>query len=246
MFDCFKNENMDIHHGILVGCDKNQEWLLSWWWKNYTKENSLPVAFADFGMSKEAKQWCKERGTLLSISFGGLQVASKEEIEPSLCTEWEKALSPFWGSRQAWFKKPFALLNTPFRQTLWLDLDCEVLGPLEPVFQYIDPKAKMGLVRIGEVYNSGVIVFKKDSPLLNLWAESAVSDNHLFLSDQDALTQIIADQGYTVGDVPEIYNWIMCRGIHMGAVVCHWAAQWGKAYIREHGGLRDSYLAGGK
>jgi hypothetical protein len=239
MLICFKSKNMDSQYGILVGCDKNQEWLLSWWWKNYTQENALPVAFADFGMSEEARQWCKTRGQLLPVDFDGLRVARKDEIEPSLLLQWEKALSPFWGSRQAWFKKPFALLNTPFRKTVWIDLDCEVLGPLEPVFGYVNPKTKLGIVQIGEVYNSGVIVFEKGSPLLKLWAESALSENHRFLSDQDALTDIIFQRGYEVGELPEIYNWIMCRGVHMGAVVCHWAAEWGKAYIRKHGGLRD-------
>jgi hypothetical protein len=234
---------MSALHGVIVGCDESQEWLLNWWWKNYVEENSLPVAFADFGMSDSAKEWCKERGTLVPLSFKGLQVATRDQVDPSLRTEWEKALSPFWGSRQAWFKKPFALLNTPFPRSIWLDLDCEVLGPLEPIFKFIDPKSKMGLVRARHeapiVYNSGVIVFENDSPLLTLWAESALCQNDQFLSDQDALSQIILDGGYEVGEVPEIYNWLMCRGVHIGAVICHWAAQWGKAYIRQHGGIRD-------
>lgn len=231
--------------GVLVGSDESQEWLLSWWWGNYCEENTLPVAFADFGMSKSAKEWCKERGVLLSIACEGLQIASKGEIEPLLRVEWEKALSPFWESRQAWFKKPFALLQTPFERTVWVDLDCEVLGPLNPIFESIDSKIQLGLVRVKNdpiVYNSGVIVFEKGSPLVKRWAESSLCQNHQFLSDQDALSHVIVEENYRVGEVPEIYNWLMCRGVHLGAVIFHWAAAWGKAYIRKHGGLKKTIL----
>lgn len=232
--------------GVLVGCDQAQEWLLPWWWENYRQENSLPVAFADFGMTEQGKEWCALRGLLQPISLDQYKIASREDIEAPLLAEWEKTLSPFWGSRQAWFKKPFALLNTPFCQTLWIDLDCEVLGNIEPAFQYIDPKSKMGLVRVTDPpnvgdpvpYNSGVIAFDKSSPLLPKWAKSSLSQNHLFLSDQHALSRIIFEESLPVGELPEIYNWLMCRGLNLSAVVMHWAAQWGKEYIRAHGGLR--------
>lgn len=233
--------------GILVGCDAAQEWLLDWWWKNYTQENDLPIAFADFGMSEEGKKWCKKRGVLLPLSFENLYVASKHEIASSIVSEWEKTLSPFWDSRSAWFKKPFALLNTPFQKTIWLDLDCEIIGSLDPIFDYIDPLSKMGLAEVrdpetkreGTLYNSGVIVFEKDSPLLKKWAEAALFDNNKYLGDQDALSQVIFDEKAVVGDLPEIYNWRMCGGFRLDAIVLHWAALWGKEYIRKHGGLRN-------
>jgi hypothetical protein len=37
-----------------------------------------------------------------------------------------------------WFAKPLAILRSPFRWTLWLDLDCEVRGPLAEAFAYAD------------------------------------------------------------------------------------------------------------
>lgn len=239
---------MSDSKGVLVGCDESQEWLLSWWWKNYTKENKFPIAFADFGMSEKGKKWCEKRGVVQSLHLENLAVASKNEIDPALVNEWEKTLSPFWNSRQAWFKKPFALLNTPFEKTIWMDLDCEVLGSLEPIYSYIDPKSKMGLMKVRDpetvreaiLYNSGVIVFEKSSPLLKKWAKSALFQNHQFLGDQDALSQVIFEEGLPVGELPEIYNWRMCGGFRFDAVVLHWAAVWGKEYIRKHGGLRSA------
>jgi hypothetical protein len=235
-----------MDRGVLVGCDQAQEWLLPWWWSHYIETNSMPVAFADFGMSDEGKKWCSSRGELLQIPLSGLKVATKDQIEPDTLKDWSKFISPFWNSRAAWFKKPFAFLYTPFYQTLWLDLDCEVLGPLDLVYSYIDPISKMGLVRTGDLentedgalYNAGVIVFEKDSPLLQPWADFSVFHNHRFMSDQDALSQLIFDGKYKVGDLPEIYNWRVIRGIHLGAVIIHWASLWGKEYIRKYGGLK--------
>lgn len=240
-----------MEQGILVGCDQSQEWLLSWWWENYREDNSLPVAFADFGMSEEGRAWCQERGMVFKIQADGLKVALKEEIEADVLKGWDRFISPFWDFRAVWFKKPFALLRTPFHRTLWLDLDCEVLGPLEPVFQYIDPKDGMGLVRVGglentengSLYNSGVIVFAKNSPILQQWVDASLSQNHRFVSDQDVLSQLIFDRKYSVGKVPEIYNWRMNQGVHIGAVIIHWASQWGKEYIRKHGGLKKEMEA---
>ena len=236
---------MDYERGVLVGCDQNQEWLLSWWWENYRRRNSLPVAFADLGMTEEARGWCQERGVCAPIAIDACRVAQKEEVDPLLAKEWETTLSPFWGCREAWFKKPSAMFHSPFFQTLWLDLDCEIVGDIEPAFQYIDPISKMGLVRVRELqngstlYNGGVVAFEKNSSLLKRWVEASLSQNHLHLGDQDLLSEIIFQEGYEVGEIPEIYNWIMCRGIHIGAVVLHWAAEWGKAYIRKHGGLSN-------
>ena len=240
-----------MERGVLVGCDQAQEWLLSWWWKNYRQKNTLPVAFADFGMTEEARSWCQARGLVLPISVDGYRVALKKEIEEDLLREWELSISPFWESRQAWFKKPFAMLQSPFFETIWMDLDCEVLDSLDPIYPYLSSQSKIGLVRVRELdgtegkvlYNSGVIVFEKEAPILKKWAEFSLFQNHRFLSDQDALSEIIFNEKFVVGEVPEIYNWLMCRGVHLGAKVLHWAAVWGKEYIRRHGGLKQEIAA---
>lgn len=59
----------EMMKGILVGCDQNQEWLLSWWWDQYSAHNSYPVVFVDFGMSKTGVAWCNERGTCIPQSL---------------------------------------------------------------------------------------------------------------------------------------------------------------------------------
>ncbi len=225
--------------GILVGCDSHQEWLLPWWWKHYSATNSYPVAFADFGMSEKAQKWCSERGMLISITIDCYSVAPKEKIAPSIIFEWEKSFSPFWESRNAWFKKPFAMLKSPFCRTIWTDLDCEIKSSLDPLFSYVHPKSKMGLTRIREplemaewaIYNSGVIVFEQSS-LLESWAHRSFHQNDRYLGDQDILSHLIFEMGLEVGELPPCYNWQMCRGYPLHAVICHWSSQWGKEILR--------------
>jgi len=66
--------------GVLIACDEKQEWLLSWWWENYSQENALPVTLVDLGMSREAKLWCEKRFDLIDFAFDQNFVAPKENL----------------------------------------------------------------------------------------------------------------------------------------------------------------------
>ncbi len=67
--------------GILIGCDRNQEWLLPWWWDHYSAHNAYPVAFADFGMSKKALAWCREKGKMLKPPGSSDVVPNKKSLQ---------------------------------------------------------------------------------------------------------------------------------------------------------------------
>lgn len=224
--------------GVVVGSDEKQEWLLSWWWENYRKNNSFPVAFADFGMSEAKKRWCKERGALLPIDTALLHVSGREAVDPLLVSQWETSVSPFWPHRSAWFKKPLALQATPFEESIWLDLDCEVLGSLEPIYAYLKSGVSMALVKAKEerpysIYNGGVIAFQKKAAVLQEWMQLALAENHRFLGDQDALSYAIEHGKHPIAEMPPAYNWLMCRGVPVYALIRHWAAEWGKEYLKE-------------
>ena len=51
-----------VECGVVVGSDIGSEWMLEWWFNNYSKHNDFPVTFVDYGMSLEASRWCEERG----------------------------------------------------------------------------------------------------------------------------------------------------------------------------------------
>lgn len=238
--------------GVITECDAFQEWLLPWWWENYTRENKLPVTFIDFGMSQKARAWCQERGELLSLSQDAENLILRDFVPSEKQVAWEKAYSvEVWRAREGWFKKPWACLHSPYEKTVWLDLDCEVLGDITLLYEYLDERCEIALALNSPVeessyvdgvltYNSGVIVYKKDSGLIPAWAELCQSEVEKFMGDQNVLSYLIASKDIPVARLHPIYNWPMAYGYHVGAVIIHWVGAWGKEMIQKHGGLRKT------
>ncbi len=239
--------------GVLVGCDFRSEWLLSWWWDNYIQENTLPVTFADFGMSESARSLCLERGSILEVPSN--QVAPKETIALTELKKWENSYSQdVWEARNGWFQKPRAMSLSPYEITLWLDLDCEVLGSLLPLYE-LPKEYQIALAKEPEhgqevllnegfrlegeiIYNSGVVVFRKQASVIKRWEEESLLKTDSFVGDQNLLSRIIFMEKYPVAEIPPVYNWRMAYGPSLDAVIIHWVG-WGKQYIKHYGGLRN-------
>lgn len=225
----WRKEGPQAKDGVLVATDIGREWMLSWWWNHYSRHNTHPVAFVDFGMTEEARAWCRERGEFISLRVADVFVAEQEEIDASFVQDWEKYFGKhFWPSRRAWFKKPLACLQSPFQRTLWLDLDCEVRGDISSLFAFADHPAGIALCkerwtkREYPTYNSGVVPFRRGLPLIEAWANESFVKNHLFRDDQDVLSYLIADQKIDVNPLPEQINWSCCNGQNPDALICHW------------------------
>lgn len=233
----WRHASLNHSEGILVGANLSQQWILPWWWENYSRHNSYPVAFVDLGMTEEMRTWCLERGEWIRLPVSDVFVAEKDEIEPSLVSSMEKACgTDFWPSRKAWFKKPLACLQSPFQHTLWIDLDCQILASLTPLFSL----SHRGIAMARETfhssemplsYNAGVILFEYKDPLIEAWAEYAVAYNHEFRGDQDALNALIAEQKRLITEIPEIYNWSRCHSLNPQAAIVHWHGPHGKTHI---------------
>jgi hypothetical protein len=238
--------------GIICGTDQSQEWLLPWWWSRLKDHNDFPVVFCDFGMSEQAKRWCAERGEVIPIPFDPSWIAPKEIIDQQLKIEWEDCYtSTVWDFRHVWFKKPFALLQSPFQRAIWLDLDCEVLQPLEPLFEHCDPETQMGIMREFNLthlprfhpqalYNSGVIVFEHGAHLINKWAEGVLTLTHSFWGDEVLLSHLINEMRIFVRELPGEFNWRVSQGINVNAAICHWVGGGGKVFIRQFGGFKPT------
>ncbi len=224
--------------GIIVGSNQSQEWLLPWWWENYKKHNQYPVAFFDFGLTSDMKKWCREKGPLIQLPQSDVFIKDKEEIPPSTALDWESRHGEtFWNYRKTWFKKPLACLQSPFEKTIWIDLDCQIQSSLEPLFQ-ID--SSLALSRDMDapcpyypVYNSGVIVFHKNNPLLKEWATLAFEQNDLYMGDQDLLSKIIFEKKYPIIELEPLYNWSIFHGLNPEATIIHWICDLGKNLLRD-------------
>ncbi len=225
--------------GVIVGCDRQQEWLLMWWWKHYQKHNRYPVVFADFGMTLEAKRWCAQKGDVITLERSKDFIMPESLIHRDLIAEWEERFGPIgWSARKQLFLKPFALLQTPFDQSIWIDLDCEITGSISPLFQKIHPHSGVALSyereRASEDvrYNTGVIAFMKDSSLIEKWAAACLKYNDRFFSDQDILGFLIHIEAIEVAELSDKYNWRLHSGINIDAIIIHWQGLWGKEVLR--------------
>lgn len=247
--------------GILVGCDASQEWLLVPWHSFLRKHHpNLPVAFGDLGMTDEASAWCERHGHLIPAS----------QIPPFPCPESQERGWPYAGQRwiqkghefrplpqSILFRKPLLMKQSPFTRTLYLDLDCQILGSLSPLFSMRLGSARMALRKsaysyemesldTGDAlhipsYNSGVVVFEKNSRLLDFWIFLLGREIGAFSNDDRLLSFAIACYEMKVGTFPAKYNWLYHWGANPRAVICHWIGEPGKVAFRLSGG-KDSKL----
>jgi hypothetical protein len=232
-----------MSRGILVGTDQTLAWLLPWWWKHYSRFNRYPVIFVDFGLSDEAVAWCRERGEVVKLHLDRSFIASKADVCPDLAADWEHLYGKnVWEARQGWFCKPFAMLLSSFETTLWMDLDCEVRGSLEPLFDHLHPASDMSLISDPErekIYNSGVVLFRKHSRLLKEWAEQCLGKSDQCLGDDYVLSPLIESGAYSFQELPKEYHWMMRGELNLSALILHWAGNWGKLFIETHGSLNE-------
>jgi hypothetical protein len=224
--------------GIVVASDISQEWLLPWWWDNYIQFNAFPVTFVDMGLSLEMKLWCKERGELIVLPISGLFVTERQDLSIKFISALEKQHGTHcWESRQSWFRKPLACLQSPYESTLWIDLDCEIKGSLKELFSLCRHPSGLSILKEDpwpngeQAFNSGVIAFQKGTKIIRDWALESFEGHLEYFGDQDVLTAVIKKQNIVVGDLPPIYNLSRFLHPHPDAIVIHWHGHYGKRVI---------------
>lgn len=237
--------------GIIVGTTQNQEWLLPWWWMNYTLHNDYPVTFINFGnMSEEGLRWCQARGTVELLDISDDFISGKEDVDERAIPLWEKMHSEVWTQRKGWFKKPHAFLKTPYAKTIWLDLDCQIRGSIKPLFELSLHEAGIAIARENkfwqelnlsynillpdeQMYNSGVVVFEKNSPIIQEWAKQSLDQNHLHYGDQQLLVRILHTQDLPFTPLSGIYNWPVEMGLNSKAIILHFTGRCKKIVRRQ-------------
>lgn len=234
--------------GILTGCDREQEWMLSWWYQNLRKYNpDISIAFGDLGMSDEAKSWCEKRGILIPASQ--IRLISPP---PSYESGWLYGGNRWHMNTPArtlsWFRKPFLMKESPFDRTVWLDLDCQVLNRLAPLFSIRLPETKLAIRSGPEVikmisddhkyflpilgHNSGVVVFEKESSLLDFWIFLTSQAYPHFFGDDCILSFAICKYHFQIGKIPYKYNWLIQWGNNSEAAILHWMGSAGKMFLK--------------
>ena len=221
-----------MKQGIITGCNEHQEWMLKLWWHYYSQTNTYSVTFMDFGMTKSARLWCEKRGKVITVELPQDIPTSKDNIAVNNQREWEIGYHDPWQARKGWFYKPFALLKSPYEQTVWLDIDTFIIKPLTPLFeldltQIALPQEVLRALNPTKlfpkeiIYNTSVIGYSEKSLLIKKWVEKVHSWNHQFLGDQDILSRLIYEDQVPVTTLPPIFNARPQDGIPKGTFIIH-------------------------
>ena len=221
-----------MEKGILTGCNAEQEWMLKWWWENYSKHNNYPVTFCDFGMTPSAKKWCSKRGKILPFDPQSLPLTQNS-------APWSGKLSKSALNRRSlWFSKPLILSKTPYAKTIWTDLDCEILKDLAPLFDMTESKDGFAIAYDSDentkharqnqtlkggvkVLQAGVLAFKKASPVIPAWIDYCLKNLESEASDQTALSHLQAESPFDITILSNKYNWLNPEAPSPHAVIYH-------------------------
>jgi hypothetical protein len=193
--------------GVMVMCDKDQQYLLDWWYENYRKWNDYPVLFVDIGMDKDGIDFCKARGSYVKMP----EITLKN-----------------------WFKKPFALRLTQFKRTIFMDVDCLVRGSLYDFWDYSGftiARDKMNnFSTVQDPVNSGVIIYDHEDPLIDEWCEKTIYEFHKWHSDQTILDQI---RDKRITELSHKHHWLRIMGGNKTATIYHFTGSQGKEQIKK-------------
>ncbi|MEI7943004.1 MAG: hypothetical protein WCH76_07590, partial [Candidatus Riflemargulisbacteria bacterium] len=213
--------------GVIVGCIQEQEDLIPWFVDNYKKYCKLPLIFADFGITEKYKNFCKLSGSLMDVS----------DTRAS-----------------GWMRKPFACLRTPFKKTIWMDLDVEIKSDIAQYLVFGEGK-NIGLSEDWYLNNNpnnmgfrdnvpsdlkipdtGVIVFEYGNPLIKKWALKIITSGDTYKGDHQVLAVVLRENGITeeYNISKELHRMRLDKPMESDAkITFHWTGPSGKNHIRE-------------
>ena len=224
-----------LDQGIVIAVDDSYELYLPWWWEHYSNHCSLPVTIIDLGMTESARLYSLSKGTVIPFFPETSFITPKEEIAPELIELWENYHSDeLWEKRPLWFAKPFYLQKSPYKKTLYMDIDCKVQGPITPLLDSL-PIDAFSLVKHtlpeGIFHNSGVLAFGHQTPILDIWAQRTLDETHFQLGDDDVLRTLIDEKKYPVSFFPLKYNTPLPHPSSSSAIISHYLGPHGKRQI---------------
>lgn len=212
------------------------ELFLPWWFDHIQKHNTLPVAIIDYGLSEFGKRVAQNIGLLIE----------KKPISIDECQEAPSKAFPTFRheARKLYMYKPFGLASSPFEHTIWLDVDCKVRCDLTQMFD--TPGFKIALTSVDgqkwaqehqvfsaadtPLFNTGVLVVEKNSPVLQSWCNKTLQDSASYVLEDVLLSELIATENLPITILPSTYNthW---KCADTTTKIVHFMNHYGKAVI---------------
>ena len=204
---------------FLTGCDSSQEWMLTWFLKNYKKNSTKPLVFANFGVTDA----CLD-----------IMRANCHAIMDMTTTE-----------EKGWFKKPLSMIKCPAYKTVWLDTDCEIRMNIDNIFNLLEPNIlnmvedEPWSMRAGQKWHNSGVVGVIDKPMiLNQWALE-IRNNGGQQGDQEVLHSMLTPitKISAIHDLPNEYNVLRIQTevdrTYNGPIrIMHWTGYKGKNIIK--------------
>lgn len=177
------------------------------------------------------------------ISFSLPDTLMKDKEPFPLPEKWpQKWQTDIINQRKIWFTKALSLLKTPYEKTLWVDLDCKFLTPVDDIFSTCDNEGGLALTldvpettkRWKEVgflsqnakgYQVGVILYKRHSALMNKWAKNCVLKHKIEYSEQTSLDHTLEEENIPVPLLSQYYNWLDAKRVHPEAKIVHYGGE---------------------
>ena len=213
-----------MNKSFLTGADHQLQDLLPWWVECVRTHNpDIHITIADFGLTESALEWVKSNVNTV-IQYGRHPTS-------------------------AWFYKPKAMVECPYEYTCWLDIDCEVVKPVEEIFDYpTDERMALtqDVVRGNPDHNAGefwwavgVNVIKGKPQILEDWARNSIDSN--LRGDQEVLRAMIQarpEYNNMIVKMPLEYQWLRIMLVNgqdsPNKKIIHWTGPLGKHHIREN------------
>lgn len=206
---------------FVTGCDRNYEWAIPWWYKNYIRHNKdYKLIFVNLGMSDKALNWCKTKGEILDINYN---------------------------FHKAWFCKPVVLRSIPYEYGIWIDMDCEVRKSLNALITYsnygfavtIDKYAKSFCGGMQNPVATGVVGCNKNNEILIEWEQKTLEASKDFRGDQEVLNHILKKRKMgrkrykDIAIMPKEMQWLRLDGDNKNAAIMHWTGPAGDEIIKK-------------
>ena len=209
---------------FLTGCDEKTEWMLEWWVTEYSKNNDIPIIFADFGISDQARKYVEK--TFSKV----IDLTPHKDV--------------------GWFLKPEAMIAASklSKKVCWIDTDCHILDDISDIFTHTEfnklcmaEDVPWSVRRGSKWHNSGVVAFEGCPTILKNWKSGV--EEHAYVGDQEVLHIIMRSDPLTrhihIIDLPNEYNWLRLQivdddgHIPTNVKIIHWTGYKGKIYIKE-------------